>query len=244
MKVKNMYQNPILYKPQSELRLPLDVKLIDGIFSGFTLGDFTVIHGSSVAQSLLPNLCVKAQLPYQLGGLETNVLFIDGANSFRIYDISDIAQTWELDPKNVLERIFISRAFTAYQLTSLILDKLATAITEYDSKVVIISNLAQLFLDKDIPKKEAEEIFSQITNYLSAFVEKNQVILIVTHMPYRWSKRTTFFKQTLCESANVVLSIRKSNQTSYFALEKHPVLQLGKSEFSSSNCSLLDFVKG
>ena len=116
-----MYHNPILKKPESELLLPLGFETIDKVFPGFTSGDFAVIHGSSTVQSLLPTLCVKAQFPYQLGGLETNVLFVDGANSFRLYDISDIAQAWELDPKHVLERIFVSSAFTAYQLVSVIL---------------------------------------------------------------------------------------------------------------------------
>ena len=239
-----MYHSPILKKPESELCLSLGFETIDNVFPGFTLGDFAVIHGSSAVQSLLPTLCVKAQLPYQLGGLETNVLFVDGANSFRLYDISDIAQTWELDPKHVLERIYVSRAFTAYQLVSIILDKLQTAVTKYDTKVVIISNIAQLFLDNDIPKRDAEELFNQLTKFLSTFTEENQVILIVTHKPYHWSKRTKFFKQTLCESANVVLSIKKSNQTPFFGLEKHPFLQLGRTEFPSSKCTLLDFVKG
>ncbi len=239
-----MYHNPILKKPQSELLLPLGFETIDKVFPGFMSGDFAVIHGSSTVQSLLPTLCVKAQLPYQLGGLETNVLFVDGANSFRLYDISDIAQAWELDPKHVLERIFVSRAFTAYQLVSIILDKIQTAVTKYDTKIVIISNLAQLFLDKDLPKKEAKELFNQLTNYLSTFAEENRVILIVTHKPYRWSKRTKFFKQTLCESANVVLSIKKSNQIPYFALEKHPFLKLGIAEFPSNKCTLLDFCEG
>jgi len=238
-----MYNNPILEKTQPELHLSLNIESVNSLFPGFAIGDFAVIHGSSAIQSLLPSLCVKAQLPYQLGGLETNVLFVDGANSFRLYDVSDIAQTCELDPKEVLERIFISRAFTAYQLASLILEKLQTAIIKFDSKVVIISNLTQLFLDKDIPKKEAEQIFNQLTKYLSTFAQENQVILIATHKPYVWSKRTKFFKQTLCESANVVLSIKKSNQVPYFALEKHPFLQLGKAKFPSNICTLLDFVK-
>ena len=238
-----MYSGIILKNTQPEICLSLNIETVGSLFPGFALGDFAVIYGSSTVQSLLPSLCVKAQLPYQLGGLETNVLFVDGANSFRLYDVSDIAQAYELDPKQVLERIFVSRAFTAYQLTSIILDKLQTAITKYDSKVVIISNLAQLFCDKDIPKQEAEEIFNQLTNYLSTFAEKNQIILIVTNKPYLWSNRTKFFKQTLCESATVVVSIKKSNQTPYFALEKHPFLQLGRAEFHSNKCTLLDFME-
>ena len=90
-------------------------------------------------------------------GLGTNVVFVDGGNTFRLYDISTIAQSYDLDPGTVLEKIFISRAFTAYQLTSLVLERLQKAIDTYNSKLVILSNLAQLYLDKDVPKKEAKE---------------------------------------------------------------------------------------
>jgi prepilin-type processing-associated H-X9-DG protein len=98
----------------------LNIENIDSLFSVFMLGDFAVINGSSFVKLLLTRLCVCAQLPYQLGGLETNVLFADGSNSFRLYNISTLAQRYELNPSDVLERIFVSRAFTAYQHASLI----------------------------------------------------------------------------------------------------------------------------
>ncbi len=239
-----MYPTQLLKKTQSKLCLSLSNKTVDTLFPGFMIGDFAVIRGSSTVQSVLSTLCVKAQLPYQLGGLESTVLFVDGANSFTLYEISEIAQGWELDPKQVLEKIFVSRAFTVYQLVSLILDQLQNAVKKYDSKLVILSNIAYLFLDKDVPKKESEEIFKQVTDYLSNFAQQNQIMLIATHKPFLWSKRAPFFNQALCESANVVASIKKSKQIPHFSLEKHPFLRLGTVEFVSSNrCTLLDFVK-
>jgi len=54
---------------------------IKSVFPGFNLGDFTVIHGLSSVSSLTSMLCVQAQLPIQLGGLEGNVVFIDGGKT-------------------------------------------------------------------------------------------------------------------------------------------------------------------
>ena len=176
-----MYQPTLLKRtPLQQMGLTLGIEKVDTFFPHFTLGDFAVLQGSSSIQSIVNLLCVRAQLPYQLGGLETNVLFVDGGNTFRLYDISTIAQSYELDPRTVLERIFISRAFTAYQLTSTILEKLQKTIKIYDSKFIVLSNFAQLYLDKDIPKKESQEIFLQLTSYLSNFAKKNQVIILVT----------------------------------------------------------------
>ena len=238
-----MYQNAILEPISSQLRLSLNIENVDSIFPGFMLGDFAVLHGSSAVQSLLSSLCVRAQLPYQLGGLETNVLFLDGSNSYRLYDVSKIAQICELDPREVLGKIFISRAFTAYQLTSLVFEQLQNAIKKYNSKLVILSNLAQLYLDNDVPKKEAQEVFLQLTAYLANFAKKNRVILVATHPPCFWSKRNTFFKEVLCGRANVVAAIRTFKNKPYFVLEKHPVFKLGKAEFPSGEVTLADFLE-
>lgn len=239
-----MYQNVILEHVSPQLQLSLNIENVDCLFSGFMVSDFAVLHGSSVVQSLLTRLCVRAQLPYQLGGLETNVLFVDGSNSFRLYDVSVFAQVCALDPREVLGNIFVSRAFTTYQLTSLIFEQLQHAIEYYDSKVVVLSNLAQLYLDSDVPKKEAQEVFLQLTGFLAEFSKKNRVILVATHPPSFWSKRSSFFKEVLCGRADVVASVRKFRSRAYFVLEKHPVFKLGKAEFPCSEVTLADFLEG
>jgi hypothetical protein len=239
-----MYQNTILQPVSSQLRLSLNIENIDYLFPGFMLGDFAVLHGSSAVQSLLTRLCVRAQLPYQLGGLETNVLFVDGGNSFRLYDVSSFAQACELNPREVLGRIFVSRAFTAYQLTSLIFEQLQSAAESFDSKVVILSDLAQLYLDSDVPKKEAQEVFLQLTGYLADFADKNRVILVASHPPGFWSRNSKFFKEVLCGRADVVASVKKLGDRRCFVLEKHPVFSLGKAEFPSGKVTLVDFFEG
>ena len=233
----------ILEHKLSQLRLSLNIENVDSLFPGFMFGDFAVLHGSSAAQMLLSNLCVRAQLPYQLGGLESNVLFVDGGNSFRLYDISAFAQACELDPKEVLERIFVSRAFTAYQMTSLVFEQLQNSIEKYNSKLVIISNLSQLYLDSDVPKKEAKEVFLQLTTYMSNFAKKNQVILVATHPPSSWSKRNRFFNEVLCGRANVVVAIKKVRNRPHFVLERHSLFKLGKTEFPSKDITLADFLE-
>lgn len=158
----------ILVKPIPSQILSFNIANIDDLFPGFTIGDFAVIYGSPSVLPLSLLLTVRAQLPFQLGGLETNVVFVDGGNTFRLYHVSHIAQSSQLDPKQVLERIFISRAFTAYQMTVIVLEKLKEAIDKFDSRFVVISDIAGLYLDKDVPPREAGDVFNQLTVYLSA----------------------------------------------------------------------------
>ena len=63
-----MSQNLIVKPALSQPIFPLNIRRVNEIFPGFALGDFAVLQGSSVL-SLASLLCVRAQLPTQLGGL-------------------------------------------------------------------------------------------------------------------------------------------------------------------------------
>ena len=165
---QNLIVKPAMAQPLFSLNMPG----VDELFPGFAPGDFAVLYGSPSVNSLTSLLCIRTQLPVQLGGLGSNVVFIEGGNTFRLYKITRLAQIHQLNPRQVLEHIFISRAFTAYQLTSLIMEKLEETIKTYNAKLVVISDIAGFFLDKDIPQEEAQRIYSQIVSYLSNLARK------------------------------------------------------------------------
>ena len=217
---------------------------INQLFPGFTPGDFAILYGSPSVLSLSSLLCVRAQLPTQLGGLASNVIFIDGGNTFRLYQVARLAQLHQLNPKEVLEHIYISRAFTAYQMTSLIMEKLKETVKRYDTKLVVISDIAGFFLDRDIPGEEARRVFSQVTAYLSTFAKENQLILIATYPPHQDTRRNNFLQTVTCGRANVVVSLRQTKYDRELVLEKHPRYVLGSAEFPSENLTLTEFMEG
>jgi len=233
----------LLKSVPSQSCLSFSIENIDDLFPGFALGDFAVFHGSATISRLSMLLCVRAQLPYQLKGLETNVVFIDGGNTFRLYEVSNIAQLHALDPTEVLKQIFISRAFTAYQMTSLLLDRLKNAVEKYNAKLVVISDIAGFYLDNDVPRREAKDVFNQLTVYLSNFAKEKQVIVFATYLPHCPSKRNVFFKAVVCGRANVVASVTPSKQGQQFVLEKHPFFSLGRINFPSENLTLTRFLE-
>jgi len=233
----------IVQSSPSHFYLSFNIENIDNLFPGFASGNFAVLHGTSAVMSLSMFLCVRAQLPYQLGGLETDVVFVDGGNTFRLYDVSCVAQLHEFDPREVLERIFISRAFTAHQLTSLVFDRLQDAVDKYNSKLVVISDIAGLYLDKDVPKREARDVFTQMAGFLSRFADENRVVVLATYPPRYPSKRNMFFKAVVCGRANVVASVRPSKYGQQFVLEKHPFFSLGRADFPSENLPLTKFME-
>jgi hypothetical protein len=240
-------ENTITKTIPSQVLLSFNMENVDSLFPGFISGDFAVIHGlqSIVTLSLL--LAVRAQLPHQLGGLESNVVFIDGGNTFRLYETSRLARLHHLTPRNALQRIFISRAFTAHQMTSVILDKLEETTTKHDAKLLIISDYQGLYLDKDIPPEESKEVFSQVTACLSKFAEQKRVILLATCPHHGYSRRSAFFHAVACARSNVTISVKKKTAYPFekqFTLEKHPLFKLGSVDFPPENQTLDDFVGG
>jgi hypothetical protein len=237
-----MTQNILLKPAANKPFLSLNMPEVSELFPGFAAGDFAVLYGSPSVTYLTSLLCVRAQLPVQLGGLGSNVVFIDGGNTFLLYQITKLAQLHHLDPKKTLDRIFISRAFTAYQLTSLLMDKLQEAVRKYDAKLVIISDIAQLFLDANIPDDEAQNVYSQITRYLENFAKEKQIIWIATCPNHTDSERNALLREITCQKANITLYFQKTPYTSEVSLEKHPSFVLGTAELPSENLQLTDFM--
>ena len=237
-----MSQNLIVKSTMAQPFFSLKMPDVDELFPGFTPGDFAVLYGSPSVISLTSLLCIQAQLPAQLGGLGSNVVFIDGGNTFRLYKIARLAQLHNLNPRQALEHIFISRAFTAYQLTSLILDKLEETVQKYNAKLVVISDIAGSFLDADIPNDEAQRFYSQVINYLSSFAKKHQIILIATYLPDSENTRSSLLQEITCSKAKTVLYFSKTAYTREITLEKHPSFVLGTAELPSDNLKLTDFM--
>jgi hypothetical protein len=237
-----MSQNLIVKPTMAQTFFSLNMPDVDELFPGFTPGDFAVLYGSPSVISLTSLLCIRAQLPAQLGGLGSNVVFVDGGNTFRLHKIARLAQLHHLNPRQTLERISISRAFTAYQLTSLILDKLEETVQKYKAKLVVISDIGGFFLDDDIPNEEAQKVYSQIINYLSSFAKKHQIILIATYLPNSENRRSSLLQEVTCSKARTVLYFSKTAYTREITLEKHPSFVLGTAELPSENLKLTDFM--
>lgn len=243
----NNVQNLIVKTATAQATQPsfsLNMPGVDELFPGFLPGDFAILYGSPSVTSLASLICVRAQLPLQLGGLGSNIVFVEGGNTFRLYNIARLAQLHQLDPEKVLANIFISRAFTAYQLTSLLMEKLEEAVKTYDAKVVVISDIAGFFLDNKVQPEEAQRVYSQIVTYLSNFARIHQIAIIATYLPHENGKRNTMLQEMTRHRASTVLCFKKNACGREVALEKHSTYRLGFAELPSKhqNRSLTDFL--
>jgi len=190
-------------------RLSLGVSVLDDVFPGFEVGDFVVLYGDA-ASFMSFVLCVRCQLPPESGGLGSPVVFVDGSNAFNPYFVAEVVKSYGLDSRLVFERIYVSRAFTAYKLSSLILEKLDSFLRSKRAKLLVVSGISSLFFDVGIPKSEAKDLFKKVCTTLSEIAANKQAIVVGSYFPERKSKRGLFFEAVLFGRSNVLVRFKKT----------------------------------
>jgi hypothetical protein len=186
--------------------VPSGIKELDYILGGFKLGEITFIDGDSNLISNIPNqICVNTYCM-----LRSSVVYIDGGMCADPYRISNYARKMEINQKEVLEHVLISRAFTVYQLTTLIQERLETTITRYKPLTLIIGSFPILYLDSDVPPKESQTLLRSNLHKIRELTTKYNLVTIFTNiekkMPpnirnvrsiiYQNVDETVFMKQT------------------------------------------------
>ena len=217
-------------------RLSLGFPTLDDVFPGFELGDFIVLQGN--AASLMSFvLSVRAQLPRENGGLNSSAVFVDGGNSFSPYEVAETARDYGLDCKAALERVYVSRAFTAYQLSSLVLEKLYSVLRKTRARLLIASDITSLFLDRDMPKTEGRELFMKVCSKLSAIASEKQAVVVVSYFPEGRSRQSVFFEAVLFGKSDILLKLKRRGQVLNVALEAHPRIRPFSMDFTADQPS-------
>jgi len=167
-------------------KLTLDIPQLDQVLHFLTPHQKVCIAGI-YTQKLIERLCVRAQLPHRYGGLDTTVLLIDGANSSDLYQCVDFAQQYGLDVRKVLRKVISSRSFTVYQLANLIINKLESAIKQYDAKLIVISNLLYFFTnDPYLDTYEMKVILKQVIKSIQKI--ENCLVVVSLGFPTQYDE--------------------------------------------------------
>lgn len=219
---------------QTTTQFTFKVPEIEGLFPEFQTGDFAVLYGSQSVTSFVSQLCVRAQLPTQQGGLDSNIIYIDAANSSSLPNILQVAENQQIDVQSVMGRLINSRAYTAYRLTSLVMNQLEEAVKASHAKLVIISDIACPFLNENVDDQEARTAYNQIINYLSNFARTHGIIIIATYLPHE-SRRNDTMQEITYAKAGIILRFARTPYTSEAELEKHPSYMLGVADFAVDN---------
>jgi len=132
--------------------------------------------------------------------------WVDGINAFDPYAVARLAKRAGRNPKELLARVYVSRAFTCHQLHALVVGRLPQAVNGLPADGVVAVGLAATFHDHEVSPPEAAALFEEVVQGLERLAGKGVPVLVVyPYLPQDY--REPRFARALRRAASVVLAI-------------------------------------
>lgn len=115
------------------------------------------------------------------------VAVVDGSNSLDLYYIAEYARRVaamrdsQVTPEEVLERMYISRAFTCYQMEATITERLWEFVRSKHIPVVMIFGLLDTFYDEQAPLFQVKASVQRILEVLYRMKQSHLSLLLAMH---------------------------------------------------------------
>jgi hypothetical protein len=167
---------------------------VDELLSGLRAGTITTIDSSDPLLFTMVNmLCVNFVREWH-----KDVIWVDGGNSVNPYDLTYVCKRFRLRPESVLSSINVSRAFTAYQMSTLVEESLEEELVRCHGGMVMISCYPDLFQDADMDWEESLRLMTRGMGKLRSLTEKHRTVTVVTNyglakLMYRKGLRPLFY---------------------------------------------------
>ncbi len=134
------------YQPRFRFGLP---SLDEFIGEGMPSGSLTLIQGD-LPSSILRTLVTKLTVGLLLANEGIEIAFVDGANLFPYYEISQEVKKRGFDPLVILDRIQLARAFNYHQVTEILTNRLPQLLIENPRiRIVLVPQISSMHLSKE-----------------------------------------------------------------------------------------------
>ena len=206
-------------------------------------------YGSGKTQICMM-LSVTAQLPYEKGGLEGKVAFIDTEGTFMPERIYQIASGLGLEPSEVASNILVARAYNSSH-QCLLIDRLFTLCPENNVKLVVVDSMISHFRGEYIGRETLSERQQKLNKHMHELLrvaDTHNVLVYVTNQVM--ADPSVFFGDpTKSVGGNIVahastfrIYLRKGKKGSRVAkLIDSPNLPDGEAAFMVETSGLKDF---
>jgi len=186
-----------------------------------------------------------------LAGKGIAVIVLDGANRFNSYTVSSFARRELISPEKLLKSIRIARAFTCYQMATLMGERLVSLVhagtvgaiheSPLQKPWVILLGPLTTFLDEDVPEREVRPLFERSLRKIEGIASRGVPFLLFQSNPpspplrkggeggFMSSKRA-YLMRRLLQFSNEAWRIDLDEEGPKMILEKGVTkLQVGKS---------------
>ncbi len=207
----------------SEKALTFNVNLLDRFLQGFLPSELIVVYGSSSSYALTDLLITRALLWGSKAGPDGDIVYIDGGNCFNLYRISTFTRQLNLNIKESLRKIHVSRAFTSHQLATLIVRELSLELERHPSRLVVISDLLSISRDEEIGAGEARGMLNLAVSSLRDLTTSKQIITLLPNPSLTTNRERRSLETFLWPKSDVILHLRELKNRARILREKHPL---------------------
>ncbi len=171
-------KTPIEVELLPEMRsISSSLKPIDNFIGPFQSSEIAFMDSASkFLYDFTAMLCVQA-----IKRFDREIVFLDGGNSVNPFVLSNLAKRFGMDRKYVLKSVNISRPFTAYQMATLIDERLEEEVKDKGPSMLVVSCLPYLFLDEDVERSESHKLMERCVNTIQEITKEYQTISLITN---------------------------------------------------------------
>lgn len=128
-------------------------------------------------------LTATAQLSPEQGGLDGNIIYIDTEGTFSPERVYQIASERELDPKEILDKIILARAYNSDH-QCLLIDHLFKKCPEENVKLVVVDSMISHFRGEYVGRENLSERQQLLNLYLHKLIRVSEafnVAVVITN---------------------------------------------------------------
>ncbi len=197
-----------------ERALWITVQALDDLTGGLRSSQVTLIDSDNdYVSSILHMLCIQA-----VSQFDEEVIWIDGGNTVDPYAISSVCKRLRLDKGDILSRVSVSRAFTAYQLVTLIDERLEEQVGRSVPSAVIVSSITDLFLDKDMKWMESHQLLRMCLEDISRITKEHETVTVLTNRTRHDLRPSPALSALLYGHADKVVQVRTKRAGALFRI--------------------------
>jgi DNA repair protein RadA len=178
-----------------------------------------------------------------------SIIFVDTENTFRANRIHQIAEQKNLDPEDILKRIYHCNIYSSEQLEALI-DDLPNFIEQYNSKLVIIDSIISLHRAEFSGRGtlvERQQRLGRMLNNLRRYAEVYNIAVVITNQVVSYSDGSSGFDHMKAAGGNIMghgstyrIFLRKSGKNRVATMEDSPSHPYERVKFSIAENGIQD----
>jgi len=204
------------------VKMSTGVTALDNLLEGGIEASLThLFYGNRCLHADFLRFAVRAQMPKEMGGTGAPVILIDSANMIKIEQITDMSYELELEPEDVMDRIYITRAFNSSQTYDLIMTQLNNFFSRVPARVLMVTGLPNLYIEEGLTGKGLQQISHMASNIMKFTLQRNLFTMISAPSSPK-SKYVPAGGRSLASNSQVHIRVEESKSYVRYSLAKHP----------------------